>query len=582
LHDEVLRSEEVRLEDGSTWEQRISFTPNQLGALLKLEFLLFKDRVEEKPYKSFYLLVSSDIDYDHLEVLKDIVISPLPAIINSEIVSMEGWAYVETDVNFTGAVSNFTSVSPWYSYEISYPAQTPFDSECYAGIYQNFTTERYPATVVIAFNARDSYAGEREGFMKQVLLNDEVIWEDSVAGDERWQHTNVPVTLRTKTNKLTLRVKGERSNSDFPVQVWWDDVRIEPIRAVAEKPTAFYVRDAQGTEKNYPTALHLGESAEFIVGIENKEHKAINYIIQVKLDGREIKRENKWLEHGSTWEQRLSFTPDKVGENQKLEFLLFKDSVGEKPYRYFRLFVSTDLNYANLEPLLRCGIEPLPVVMEGDMSQISSWIYDGEGNFQGALYTENTSSPYSYGMDQYGASNKGDYGELGQNIYASDEGVVVLSFNVRDSYEETSDEARKIIKQVLLNDKVVWSDDISGSDAGYMGWVEEEFVGPYGIWNEYIKSHDGFLEFEEAKYEALDWWIDEWIERKVPRVQSGWTHVDVPVYLHAGNNKLGLRVFAEDAAEDHHAKVYWDDVELKGIHELVKVDERVRMKRYGW
>ncbi|MBK5191273.1 MAG: DUF1616 domain-containing protein, partial [Methanosarcinales archaeon] len=55
LDGELLETEDIRLEDGSKWEQKIAFTPNQIGALLKLEFLLFKDRVKEEPYKEFHL-----------------------------------------------------------------------------------------------------------------------------------------------------------------------------------------------------------------------------------------------------------------------------------------------------------------------------------------------------------------------------------------------------------------------------------------------------------------------------------------------------------------------------------------------
>jgi len=43
-----------------------------------------------------------------------------------------------------------------------------------------------------------------------------------------------------------------------------------------------------------------------------------------------------------------------------------------------------------------------------------------------------------------------------------------------------------------------------------------------------------------------------------------------------------LQVYAKESAEDLNVKVYWDDVEIKRINELVKVDERVRMKRYRW
>ena len=87
------------------------------------------------------------------------------------------------------------------------------------------------------------------------------------------------------------------------------------------------------------------------------------------------------------------------------------------------------------------------------------------------------------------------------------------------------------------------------------------------------------MEWEGAKY---DWWEDEWIKKKVPKVKSGWMRVEVPVYLGEGNNKLRLQVYAKEAAENLYVKVYWDDVEIKRINELVKVDERVRVRRYGW
>ena len=582
LNGELLESENVMLEDGSKWEQKISFTPNQIGSLLKLEFLLFKDQVEEKPYRSFCLWVPSDIDYDNLEVLENYVVSPLPVIINSDMESIGGWMYIENDINFTGELTSLTSISPMYSYELSYPAETLSNPRCYGAIYQNFTNEVYPATVVISFNVRDSYTSDRYAgyFLKQVLVNEEVIWEDDIAGDERWQQVKVPVTLSSAANKLMLRVYGERAVSNFPIKVWWDDVKIEPITEVAGKgPISFYILDESGMEENYPTELYLREPAEVIAVIENNEHKQVNYILQIKLDGRLIETESKRLEHGSKWERKISFTPDRIGENQKLEFLLFKDRVMREPYRHFLLWVSTDINYDNLEPLLRCGIEPLPIMRDGDMRRISAWTIDYNGSFRGSRSQENTSSPYSYGIAQHGASNKGDSGEIWQDIYALTPGVAVLSFNVRDSFTATSDDAKNIVKQVLLNDKIIWRDDISGKDKGYVGWVEEEYVGPFSIWNKYIKDHEGYMEWEGAKY---DWWEDEWTKKKVPKVKTGWMHVDIPVYLWEGNNELKLQVYAKESAEDLNVKVYWDDVEIKRINELVKVDERVRMKRYRW
>ncbi len=54
------------------------------------------------------------------------------------------------------------------------------------------------------------------------------------------------------------------------------------------------------------------------------------------------------------------------------------------------------------------------------------------------------------------------------------------------------------------------------------------------------------------------------------------------MYLWERNNKLRLKVYAKEAAEDLNVKVYWDDVEIRPINELVKVGRDVRMRRYGW
>jgi uncharacterized membrane protein len=586
LADELLKTENIKLKDGSKWEQALSFTPNQIGLLLKLEFLLFKDIIGKEPYKAFLFWVSSYIDYDNLDVLNEYVVSPLPVIVNGDMESgtSEGWI-LENATNFTVNITDSDFVSPMHSYEFCYPPETPFEQGCYAGIYQSFRTETYPATIAVSFNVRDSYTSDRGGyFFKQVLVNDEVIWEDDVAGNERWQHVNVPVTLRSATNKLTLRVYGARASDNFPITVWWDDVALEPVTAVGDEiATSFYIRDTKGTEDDYPTGLYLGEPAAVRVGIENNEHKDVNYILQMKLDGKLIKSKSKWLKHGSKWAQNISFTPDSVGERQKLEFLLFKDYVREKPYRYFQLWVSTAINYNNLEPLLRYGISPLPTIQDEGMSQFYAWTREPEyvASFseEGYFRDEYTSPPCSYCIRQYRESEKGDCLGLSQDIYASESGIVVLSFNVRDSFDDASEDAKKIIKQVMLNDKVIWADDVSGDDRQYVGWVEEEYVGPDWIWIKSIKSHEGFLTWQGIGH---DWREDDWLKESVPDVESGWTHVDRPVYLSEGTNELKLQVYAKEAAKNIDVEVYWDDIVIRAITELVKVDERVRMRRYGW
>lgn len=237
----------------------------------------------------------------------------------------------------------------------------------------------------------------------------------------------------------------------------------------------------------------------------------------------------------------------------RFEFSLFNRSTHEV-LAYRTMTASCIIDYENLEPLLRYGIYPLPTIRDGDMERISAWKCEYNGSFRCFQATENALTPYSYCIEQYMDSNEGDYGELSQDIYAATTGVVVISFNVKDSFESTSEDAKNITKQVLLNDKVIWWDDVSGRDEGYVGWVEEEY----------------------------HWWGDKWVIKEVPKVKSGWMHVDIPVYLCAGDNKLRLRVYAKEAVKEFSVRVYFDDVEIRHIYELVKADESVRVRRYGW
>ena len=87
------------------------------------------------------------------------------------------------------------------------------------------------------------------------------------------------------------------------------------------------------------------------MGIKNNEHAEMNYILQIKQDGKLLKTESRWLKRGFSVERKISFLPDHVGENQKLGFLLYEEYVKGEPYKRFYLWVSTDVNFDDLESL---------------------------------------------------------------------------------------------------------------------------------------------------------------------------------------------------------------------------------------
>ncbi|MFC1915831.1 DUF1616 domain-containing protein [Chloroflexota bacterium] len=95
---------------------------------------------------------------------------------------------------------------------------------------------------------------------------------------------------------------------------------------VGENLTEFYILDIESKAENYPRQLVVGQEGKVILGIVNSEHEVVSYRVEVVINGvvnNDI--EGIVLEPSEIWEQEVSFIPKKVGENQRVEFLLYKD-----------------------------------------------------------------------------------------------------------------------------------------------------------------------------------------------------------------------------------------------------------------
>ena len=107
-----------------------------------------------------------------------------------------------------------------------------------------------------------------------------------------------------------------------------------------EKFTEFYVLGSGGKAEDYPTNLKVGEEGEVIIGIVNHEYANVTYQLEVRLNGGVISEKSIELMHNETRESPFTFRAMKAGEDQKLEFLLFKDGLKEtEPYRSLHLWV---------------------------------------------------------------------------------------------------------------------------------------------------------------------------------------------------------------------------------------------------
>jgi uncharacterized membrane protein len=91
----------------------------------------------------------------------------------------------------------------------------------------------------------------------------------------------------------------------------------------------FYVLGADGQMANYPQELTLGEQTVVTLGIDNHELQDTTYNIKVTYDGIETQAIGPiTLTNEGKWSNQVTLSPSKIGDNQKVEFLLYK---GEDP-----------------------------------------------------------------------------------------------------------------------------------------------------------------------------------------------------------------------------------------------------------
>ncbi len=108
---------------------------------------------------------------------------------------------------------------------------------------------------------------------------------------------------------------------------------------VGERFTEFYIEGLEGKAADYPKELVVGGEGKVIVGIINREHETVTYRVEVAIG--EVKNNEVGpvtLDHDGKWEEIVGFTPDKAGDKQKVEFLLYRQGQNEV-YQRLHLWV---------------------------------------------------------------------------------------------------------------------------------------------------------------------------------------------------------------------------------------------------
>lgn len=107
-----------------------------------------------------------------------------------------------------------------------------------------------------------------------------------------------------------------------------------------EKFTEFYLLGPGGKAENYPKDITLGQSSPVLLGIVNREKQPAMYRFDVLADNTTIYSKGDInLQNDEKWEGEVPVKPLAIGENQKVEFDLYKNNVPE-PYLNLHLFIN--------------------------------------------------------------------------------------------------------------------------------------------------------------------------------------------------------------------------------------------------
>ena len=94
----------------------------------------------------------------------------------------------------------------------------------------------------------------------------------------------------------------------------------------------FYILNIEGEAKDYPQQIVLGEAVDIIISVVNHEYKPTSYRVDITgygIEDREIMVDE--LAHGERFQEMVSLVPQLVGEEQEVEFWLYKNGELE-PY----------------------------------------------------------------------------------------------------------------------------------------------------------------------------------------------------------------------------------------------------------
>ncbi len=151
-----------------------------------------------------------------------------------------------------------------------------------------------------------------------------------------------------KNFKSSFNAKSQRDKIIFIVMVIFIVIIISTTAYIITSPednekfTEFYILGSDGKADNYPTNLITGESGKVIIGIVNHEAANTTYRLIVKINDAVLRDDEIFLMDNEKKEIPFTFVTSNAGQNQKLEFLLYKLPDDKNVYRYLYLQINVN------------------------------------------------------------------------------------------------------------------------------------------------------------------------------------------------------------------------------------------------
>jgi len=151
---------------------------------------------------------------------------------------------------------------------------------------------------------------------------------------------------------IGLRLRGSQSTLDKVVYIALVAVIVCAVIAIGyaiavpkhgENYTEFYILESVDGTIGYPGTLEVGEEGKVMIGMVNHEQHTVTYRVDVTINN--VKNNEVgpiFLEDEAKWEDEVTFIPQVAGENQKVEFLLYKGGQVEPYIETLHLWINVE------------------------------------------------------------------------------------------------------------------------------------------------------------------------------------------------------------------------------------------------